>query len=509
MVAGLALLAEAARAQGVSAWADDGALRLSVEQALRLAETTSEDVAAARAGLLRASGERLRARSEWLPSVRASAGYERTLASEFEGIFDENGDTQDTTTNGDEAPPFEELPFGRENIWRFGVSLSQNLFAGGRAIARRQFAQALGRSAGAGFTSARAQAVLDAAQAYYDAMLSDRLLAVAEAALQQAEDVLKVVTVERETGAQSEFELLRARVARDNQRPVVVQRRVERDIAYLQLKQLLELPLERPLVLTSELEGESAPVLELGRQIAGVSDGREIERRAVVRQAADDVAALAASLDVVQSQRWPALGLGMQYERVGYPSQLFPSWSDFRDNWFVGVQLAWDVFTGFRVSGETVAAEAELLAGRARLQRLEELARLDGHTAQEQLEAALAAWEASTGVVEEAERAYELAELRYRQGISTQVELTDVRLQLQFARGNRARAARDLQVARMRVALLPALPLSLPVQQVGTLLRALTPLEAGPATEQERQQTPTFIQQRATGRSTNLGGAGP
>jgi outer membrane protein TolC len=76
-----------------------------------------------------------------------------------------------------------------------------------------------------------------------------------------------------------------------------------------------------------------------------------------------------------------------------------------------------------------------------------------------QLAAALAGWEASAGTEEQADRAYQIAEVRYREGISTQTELNDLRIQLAQAQANRAQAARDLQVARMRLALLPSLPL--------------------------------------------------
>ena len=51
----------------------------------------------------------------------------------------------------------------------------------------------------------------------------------------------------------------------------------------------------------------------------------------------------------------------------------------------------------------------------------------------------------------------QLAELRNREGLSTQLELADSRLSLEVARANRAQAARDLQIARARVALLPGL----------------------------------------------------
>ena len=90
---------------------------------------------------------------------------------------------------------------------------------------------------------------------------------------------------------------------------------------------------------------------------------------------------------------------------------------------------------------------------------MQELAALDTRSAWAELVAARAAWEATAGTVQQASRAYEIADVRFRAGVSTQLELTDSRLLLQQAEANRALAARDLQVARARVALLPELPL--------------------------------------------------
>jgi outer membrane protein TolC len=49
--------------------------------------------------------------------------------------------------------------------------------------------------------------------------------------------------------------------------------------------------------------------------------------------------------------------------------------------------------------------------------------------------------------------------VRYREGISTQIELNDARILLEQSVANRALAARNLQVARVKLALLPDLPL--------------------------------------------------
>src|SRR4029078_209499 len=71
---------------------------------------------------------------------------------------------------------------------------------------------------------------------------------------------------------------------------------------------------------------------------------------------------------------------------------------------------------------------------------------------------ARAAWEASQGTASQAARAYSIAEVRSREGISTQLELSDSRILLEQAVANRALAARNLQVARVKLALLPDIP---------------------------------------------------
>src|SRR5689334_3679144 len=75
------------------------------------------------------------------------------------------------------------------------------------------------------------------------------------------------------------------------------------------------------------------------------------------------------------------------------------------------------------------------------------------------LEQAQATWEASSGTAQQASRAYNIDQIRYREGISTQTDLSQSRLLLEQALANRAQAARDLAVARVKLALLRDLPL--------------------------------------------------
>src|SRR5207244_5708229 len=80
------------------------------------------------------------------------------------------------------------------------------------------------------------------------------LVSIAQASLAQTEDVLTQTKLGREVGDVSEFDLLRAQVTRDNQRPALIQAKSNRDIAYLRLKQLLEVPLDDSLTLSTTLD---------------------------------------------------------------------------------------------------------------------------------------------------------------------------------------------------------------------------------------------------------------
>jgi hypothetical protein len=117
------------------------------------------------------------------------------------------------------------------------------------------------------------------------------------------------------------------------------------------------------------------------------------------------------------------------------------------------------LFTGGRIRGDELVAQANLNEARARLQQVREFASLDARVAINALNQARSAWEASRGTAEQASRAYQIAEVRYREGISTQLELNDSRILVEQATANRALAARNFQIARIKLALLPNLPL--------------------------------------------------
>ena len=461
---------------------------LSLAEALKLATGESEQIAIARAGSLRAQGQLGQARSVLLPQLATTLSWQKQLQNQFAAISERSNSGSggsagaDTSSNADN--PITRI-FASQYNFNFGLSASQPLFTGGRATANIRAARAARESAEIGITRAQAQVQLDVTQSYYDALLTDRLVAISESSLVQSERTLRQVQLTRNVGTASEFELIRARVTRDNQRPGWLQSRTNRDLAYVRLRQLLNLPPDEPLTLTDSIAespvsppvASTAPITTvnvnaaevltldpqvqaaIARVLAGSDTG--IGMRAPVKQALKGVEVAQQQLRATKAQRLPSISATTNYQRLAYPAGVLPrSLADFFPNWTVGLGLSYPFFTGGRVRGEVQAAEATVIEARQRLRLAQEGASLDARQAVAQLTEAEASWQASVGTAEQAQRAYDIAEVRFREGISTQLELSETRNQLQQALANRAQAARNLQVARKRLELLPYLPLS-------------------------------------------------
>lgn len=578
---GLALLLAAVPFAPLAAQAPVAAGRaarpLSLEEAVRLGERQSESVRVAEAGVLRARGQYYQARSQALPQLNATGAYQKQLQNQFEALQssapapDPNAPPTPVAICAPDIPanatPEQRAAalaraqscsqedglgsitrvFANPNNVILGLSGSQNLFAGGRITAGLRAADAGRRSADIGVTAARAQVTLDVAQAYFDAALADRLVSISESSLVQTERAFRQTAIAREVGNVSEFDLLRSRVARDNQRPVLIQSRTQRDVAYLRLRQLLDLPLDEPLSLTTALPSPADLGPGLPRAAADaaavapgarVTPAANVERfatvnvdpaevlaadpvvasavdsivaaadtaaasRAPARQTRENIAAQRNLLRVARAQRLPAVQLTTNYQRFAYPSGdgiTFPTaLNQFYPNWTVSLGVSIPILSGGRIRGDELIAQANLNEAEQSARQVEELSALDARLAVAQLAQAEATWRASAGTAGQATRAYSIAEVRFREGLATQVELADSRLLLQQAEANAATAARDREVARLRLALLKDLPLS---QQFGAQAGAGTAARSGASSQQQGTTSP----QGAQGSTQRAGG---
>jgi outer membrane protein TolC len=498
---------------------------ISLDEAIRLAARESEQLQIARAGITRASGQLKQARSQYLPQVNSSLQYARTLRSQFSALASSSSDTttpssapkpqavcapsipvnatpaerqaaiaQASTCVAAQGIDFTKVGFGAKNAYTLGLAVSQNVYTGGRAAGQTASANAQQRSAEIELIAQRAQLALDVTQAYFDAVLADRLVVIADTTLSQTEELLRQTQVARQVGNQSEFDLLRATVTRDNQRPVLISRRGDRDVAYFRLKQLLNLPLETPLQLSTPIDEPSTIAQVVATNAAADSTAPRTasdtttENRAPVRESEQAVRAQEGLLKVARADQLPTFALASSYQRLFFPNNFFPTLNQYSENWTVGGTISLSLFSGGRVSGQIEVAQANLDEARARLQQSKELAALDTRVAFNQLQSAEAAYGASRGTAQQAQRAYSIDQIRYKEGLSTQTDLTQSRLLLEQAFANQAQSARDLAVARARVALLRDLPINTNALGAAAQRAAAQPQQQ-PQPQQQRTQS--------------------
>lgn len=489
--------------------------QISLQDALNIAVAQSEGMRIAQAGVMRAEGQQMQARSQYLPNFGGSINYTRTLATQFSALQSAGppvpppgtppAPPPDTTSyyspctrylapatasdaervsalenyarcssGGGGGIDFSRVGFGSLNQYSIGLSGNMVLYSGGRVQAQNRAAAAGRRSADVEVAAQRAQVLLIATEAYYDAVLADRLVAIAESSLVQTEGTLSQTRLARQVGNQSEFELLRAQVTRDNQLPALLQRKTDRSLAHMRLKQILNVPFSETLTLTTQIDETAQPaartVSDAGLTVAGADTSADA--RATVRQLEESLRAQEANLSVARSQWIPTISLSSQYAKLNFPSDPVPGLSNWLTNWSVAIGASFPIFTGGANKGGTLIAQAAVDDSRARLQQTRELASLEAMQVLAQLDQAESQLAASAGTSEQAARAYSIADVRYREGISTQLELSESRLLLEQARANRALAARNVNVARMRLVLLKDLPLGAGASGAGFMLQA-------------------------------------
>jgi outer membrane protein TolC len=443
-------------------------LTLGLEDALTRATRSGQEVRIAETGIDAASSRLGAARAARLPQLSSSFAYTKTFASIFEGggielpdslEFDPDptGSLQDRVAYLEDRTPeaglmglgqlFSSMPFGQENVYVAGLTGSQVLYAGGRISAGIAMAEAGLAAAEEQLAEDRAQVELDVTRAYYRAVLSAELVDIAVAALEQAEDFLDEERLRFQAGRASELDVLRAEVDAANLRPSLIAARNGAELAELDLKRLVDVPMDQPLQLSTDLD-PSAP--EGTPWTPPPPDLVARTRPAVV--ALERVLAMReGQVQMARAAFKPTVALQMSYARQAFPEGVFGLDTDWRADWTGGVVLQLPIFSGGQRGADVQTARAEANAARFRLRQLEELVELEYRQALAERERAHSEIDARRRTVEVARRVHELTVLRYERGLATQLEVASARVGLLTARTNLVQALADERIAEATV----------------------------------------------------------
>jgi outer membrane protein len=441
------------------AGAQSDTIRLSVEDAVNRALRSSDEAQLALARVEVADAQVTVARASGLPQLRLNTTYTRAFKNAR------------ATAVGQ--------VFNQPNTYNVNLNLSQTVFQGGRITAASRAAAAVREASRLDAQEVRALVTVDVQRAYLNALVAARVadlqaenLALASARVTQVQQL-------QSAGRVARYDLLRARVERANLEPLAIQARSDEELAILELKRLLNIPAEQPLVLTSTLDANAATAM-----LASLEDTTIAPQRASIRAAELEVRAREQGVRIARADLLPSVAISFLngYQAfpppgMGFPTQFGHASPTFcpepnatracqNGGWFedrsLALTLSWPIFDGFRTKANIDLAQAQQRLAELELQQARETVTIEVARARAELRRVRAQFQAQQQNAAEAREAFELATLRFTRGLSTQLEVSDAQVALLVAQTNQVRTTHDLYLAGAELARALGQPIPLP-----------------------------------------------
>jgi len=435
-------------------------LRLSLEEAVTTGLRVADEIRLSNAQVDIADAQYDAARAALLPQLRLSSAFGRTFEN-----------ARSSAVNP---------VFSQTNTYSVNANLSQTIFQGGRLVNTVRAAGSFARAANLTAIEQRALFTVSLQRAYLSALLAERLVELQQTNYQLASARLTQVQQFQTAGRAAQYDVLRAKVEQANLEPLVIQARNDRDLAHLELKRLLNIPVDRPLALTSVIDPNGAQAL-----VASFADSTTVPDRPSLRSAelvarSRHQAVAAARADLLPTVTafiqtgygaFPQPGFGIPTQRgtlgnsfcpAGSPSTRVCNNGGWFDDRSMGISLTWSL-DAFRARSVMEGARAQMRIADLQLQQEREVVAVEVARARAEMQRARATFDARRQTQTEAQEAFRLASLRFSRGLSTQLEVSDAQLALLTAESGEARATIDLYLATAELARALGRPIPMPV----------------------------------------------
>ncbi len=387
----------------------------TLEQFIQLVEKNSKDLQMAQKELEMADAQYREALSTALPKIFAEGTYNRNLAKMFLFVDFPDVDTGEMTS--------QKFQLSFNNDFNAMAMIQQTLFSlqiGDALRAASQYEKLTNYV----YDYSHQTIITIAKKGYYRALLLKKVWEVKEAAEKNARENFENVEKKFENGLVSEFEMLQAEVNWKNKIPETSQAKRNYEMGMIMLKTFAGIELETPLVLEGNLD--SYPVLP---------DSLGLET--VLKQRADYNALLwernlrKTNVSAQKSEFFPYL--------TGHFVYNFTSSSDKFDfdrrnsAYFVGVKLNIPIYTGGYTGAQVQKARIDLDKTDIKVLQSQDEVFRSIKNIRLRLREAYSRILSADKTRESAFRAFEIAETSADNGMATQLELADSRVQLELA----------------------------------------------------------------------------
>lgn len=463
----IALIPSTLIAQDARIEAENESRTLTLQEALTTALDRSRELREARLAVEEADAMVSEARGYVLPRVELNASYTRNIsppASFFPAIFfDPNADPDELTR----------VSFGADNMWYSTLSFEQPLFEGRAFVA----VGAAGRYRALQEETYRGR-VLDVATRirvlYYELLLAQEQSRLIARSVERVQQSLEETQALNRAGIASDYDVLRLEVELANLTPQL--RRVSNSSRAKERELVTELDLGEGTRIT--LAGDLARIdledptandeVNLALlQLTGVTREEAEDEGAAeslyrsARESSSELRQLdlteelrTAELRVEQAEFLPRVSLFGSYEvsaqQSGRP-EFFGQGGMRGYGRMAGVQVSLPIFTGFQRGARMGQRRAAIRHVQAQREVANDRTRDQVQSLLEEVEEARMRSTGQRLAVSQARRGFEIASAQYREGLGSQMELTDAEVALRESEFNYAEAVFDYLSSRARL----------------------------------------------------------
>lgn len=421
-----------------AAFAQTAAVTLSLEDALARGKATAPRIAEAKARREAADATVTSRESLKMPSLSATAGYQRTNHVDEYGIPQAGGGTKII---------FPDIP----NNYRGRADASVPIYTSGRTDALIAGATLDRKAAEADVRTAEADVALDVARAYWALVTARESTRVVEQGLARLDAYVSDVKARVDTGFLPPNDLLSAQAQRARQKVSLIQATNAAAIAQADLCRLVGLDLDANIVTSSPLltpvPSEASLATMTVKALTETAQSGRSERDALtIRADSARQAGIAAAAAMK-----PQIGVAGGFEESRPNARIVPRVDEWRASWEAGISLTWQIFDGGRSKADRAAATAQAVALERRRDDFDAMLGVELRQRRLDVDSGWAALNASADAIAAATEARRVVEERFKAGVATSTDVLDAQTALLEAELERTRLAAALRLSEARL----------------------------------------------------------
>lgn len=404
-------------------------LKLNIEDVREKALEFNRNYLSAKEEIAKADGEVVKARAGALPTINASGLYTRNFT--IPKMFFEDGDETRS------------LQFGYKNSFQFGVTLQQSIFQGGKVFTAYSIAKDYKKYSQALLDQAKNEVIYNAEILFYSTILVKSNLTVLEKAFEANSYNLEVVEKQYSQGMVSEFEVLRARVEKNNLLPGILAVESNLRLSEKRLKSFIGIDLNSEILLIEQVDDTAVANIPTMDDLIQ----KALVQRPEVKQTDLLVDISRKAIKIAKGDYYPSLGAFASYNWQS-SSDEFTLRNNISKSATAGISLNIPIFQGGARSGDVGYRKADHRQAQLMQNQLIDDIRLEVEGSYDRLLQAKKSLDIQGVNIAEAEEGLKIANLRYKSGVGTLLEVLSAQVALTDTRNAQAEAIFQFRQAR-------------------------------------------------------------